>query len=118
MHNVWVAAVHMLTEVREEVDFMRDGSISAEHHTGLQAYRSCLPQTPETTEKVFSKVQCEEFRKMNGKKHLKSITFTNKLRFLRILYHWLAKVGSEVSSNQQAFFILMYVEFMMILIHI
>lgn len=36
MCHVWVAAVHMLTEVREEVDFVRDGSISAEHHTGLQ----------------------------------------------------------------------------------
>lgn len=65
---MWVAAVQMPSEAGEEVGFVASGSSSAEQHIVLQVYRSSLHQPPETTQKVFSKVQHEEFKKLNGKK--------------------------------------------------
>lgn len=84
MCHVWVAAVQMLSEAGEEVGFMRSGSSSAEHHIVLQAYRSSLHQPPETTEKIFSKVQHEEFKNLNGKKASEVHSFQQQTQISKV----------------------------------
>lgn len=60
MCHMWVAAVQMPSEAGEEVRFMRRGRSSDTHHIVLQAYRSSLHHPPETSEKIFCKVQQEK----------------------------------------------------------
>lgn len=67
MPPMGVAAAQLLSEAGEVVGFMTRGSSSAEHPIVLQAYESSLHQHPETTEKVFSKVQQDELKKLKRK---------------------------------------------------
>jgi len=69
----------MLSEAGEEGVFMRTESSSAEQHIVLQVYRSSPHQPPETTE-IFSKVQHEEFKKLNGQKASEVQSFQQQTR--------------------------------------
>lgn len=63
MCHMWVAAVQMPSEAGEEGSFMRRVSSSNKHQIVLQAYRSSLHHPPETSEKIFSKLQQEKLKK-------------------------------------------------------
>ena len=90
MCHMWVAAVQMPSEAGEEVGFMRSGSSSAKHHIVLQAYRFSLHQPPETTE-IFSKMQREEFKKMNGKKASEVHSFQQQTQISKVSLSLISK---------------------------
>lgn len=95
MCHMWVAAVQMPSEAGEEVILMRRRCSSDKDHIVLQAYRFSLQHSPETSEKIFSKVQQEKSRK---KKIMKCIPFSNKLGFLEFLYHKGTVTGPQKST--------------------
>lgn len=94
MCHMLVAAVQMPSEAGEEVSFLRRGCSSDTDHIVLLAYRFSLHHPPETSEKIFCKMQQEKWKKKkkkNGKKAYKVHSFQQQIQISKVSLSLISK---------------------------